>query len=300
MTHDQQTGPAGTAGAVDVTLTPSEHELARRASAGRRTADASLVAVLSSVVVIGGLMVVVGTSKGWPTVQATFFDLSYGLEVLPDIWDGFLLNLRLAAIAIACIAVLSMVIALVRTSTAPALAPLRILATVYVDLFRGIPLLLVLLLIGFGVPALQLTDTPPPSVNVLGTAAVVLTYSAYVAEVIRSGILSVHPSQRAAARSLGLSQAQTMRHVVLPQAIRRVVPPLLNDLVALLKDIGLVSILGARDAIRNAQIETSTTFNYTPYIVASILFLLVTIPLTRLTDRVLERSIARQNASGTA
>lgn len=296
MTHDQQTGPAGTAGPV---WTPSEHELSRRAVRRAQDRRRTLVAVLSSVVVIGGLMVVVGTSKGWPTVQATFFDLSYGLEVLPDIWDGFLLNLRLAAIAIVCIALLSMVIALVRTSTAPALAPLRILATVYVDLFRGIPLLLVLLLIGFGVPALQLTDTPP-SVNVLGTAAVVLTYSAYVAEVIRSGILSVHPSQRAAARSLGLSQAQTMRHVVLPQAIRRVVPPLLNDLVALLKDIGLVSILGARDAIRNAQIETSTTFNYTPYIVASILFLLVTIPLTRLTDRVLEKSIARQNASGTA
>ncbi len=296
MTNDQQTGPAGTAGPV---WTPSEHELSRRAVRRAQDRRRMLVAVLSSVVVIGGLMVVVGTSKGWPTVQATFFDLSYGLEVLPDIWDGFLLNLRLAAIAIVCIALLSMVIALVRTSTAPALAPLRILATVYVDLFRGIPLLLVLLLIGFGVPALQLTDTPP-SVNVLGTAAVVLTYSAYVAEVIRSGILSVHPSQRAAARSLGLSQPQTMRHVVLPQAIRRVVPPLLNDLVALLKDIGLVSILGARDAIRNAQIETSTTFNYTPYIVASILFLLVTIPLTRLTDRVLEKSIARQNASGTA
>jgi len=296
VTNDQQTGPAGTAGPV---WTPSEHELSRRAVRRAQDRRRTLVAVLSSVVVIGGLMVVVGTSKGWPTVQATFFDLSYGLEVLPDIWDGFLLNLRLAAIAIVCIALLSMVIALVRTSTAPALAPLRILATVYVDLFRGIPLLLVLLLIGFGVPALQLTDTPP-SVNVLGTAAVVLTYSAYVAEVIRSGILSVHPSQRAAARSLGLSQAQTMRHVVLPQAIRRVVPPLLNDLVALLKDIGLVSILGARDAIRNAQIETSTTFNYTPYIVASILFLLVTIPLTRLTDRVLEKSIARQNASGTA
>jgi len=296
VTHDQQTGPAGTAGPV---WTPSEHELSRRAVRRAQDRRRTLVAVLSSVVVIGGLMVVVGTSKGWPVVRETFFDLSYGLEVLPDIWDGFLLNLRLAAIAVACIAVLSMVIALVRTSTAPALAPLRILATVYVDLFRGIPLLLVLLLIGFGVPALQLTDTPP-SVNVLGTSAVVLTYSAYVAEVIRSGILSVHPSQRAAARSLGLSQAQTMRHVVLPQAIRRVVPPLLNDLVALLKDIGLVSILGARDAIRNAQIETSTTFNYTPYIVASILFLLVTIPLTRLTDRVLEKSIARQNASGTA
>lgn len=296
MTNDQQTGPAGTAGPV---WTPSEHELSRRAVRRAQDRRRVLVAVLSSVVVIGGLVLVVVTSKGWPVVQETFFDLSYGLEVLPDIWDGFLLNLRLAAIAVVCIALLSMVIALVRTSTAPALAPLRILATVYVDLFRGIPLLLVLLLIGFGVPALQLTDTPP-SVNVLGTTAVVLTYSAYVAEVIRSGILSVHPSQRAAARSLGLSQAQTMRHVVLPQAIRRVVPPLLNDLVALLKDIGLVSILGARDAIRNAQIETSTTFNYTPYIVASILFLLVTIPLTRLTDRVLEKSIARQNANGTA
>lgn len=296
MTNDQQTGPAGTAGPV---WTPSEHELSRRAVRRAQDRRRVLVAVLSSVVVIGGLVLVVVTSKGWPVVQETFFDLSYGVEVLPDIWDGFLLNLRLAAIAVVCIALLSMVIALVRTSTAPALAPLRILATVYVDLFRGIPLLLVLLLIGFGIPALQLTDTPP-SVNVLGTTAVVLTYSAYVAEVIRSGILSVHPSQRAAARSLGLSQAQTMRHVVLPQAIRRVVPPLLNDLVALLKDIGLVSILGARDAIRNAQIETSTTFNYTPYIVASILFLLVTIPLTRLTDRVLEKSIARQNANGTA
>jgi len=291
-----QTGPADQAGPV---WTPSDAELERRRVRRSQDRRRMLVAVLSSVVVIGGLVVVVATSKGWPVVQETFLNLSYGIEVLPDIWDGFKLNLTLAAIAVVCIAVLSMVVALVRTSTAPALAPLRILATVYVDLFRGIPLLLVLLLIGFGVPALQLTETPP-SVNVLGTAAVVLTYSAYVAEVIRSGILSVHPSQRAAARSLGLSQAQTMRFVVMPQALRRVVPPLLNDLVALLKDIGLVSILGARDAIRNAQIETATSFNYTPYIVASILFLLVTIPLTRLTDRVLERSIARQNAQGTA
>ena len=156
-----------------------------------------------------------------------------------------------------------------------------------------------ILLIGFGVPALQLTDSPI-AVEVLGTTAVVLTYSAYVAEVIRSGVLSVHPSQRAAARALGLTQVQTLRFVVLPQAIRRVVPPLLNDLVALLKDIGLISILGAPDAIREAQIATSLTFNYTPYVVASILFLLVTIPLTRLTDRLLERSIARQNAQGTA
>ena len=142
--------------------------------------------------------------------------------------------------------------------------------------------------------------TIPNSVLLLGTVAVVLTYSAYVAEVIRSGILSVHPSQRAAARSLGLSQSQTLRHVVLPQAIKRVIPPLLNDLVALLKDTGLVSILGVIDAVRAGQIEASRTFNYTPYVIAAILFLIITIPLTRYTDRVLLRSISRQNAEGTA
>jgi polar amino acid transport system permease protein len=278
---------------------PSAVELERRSVRRAQDRRRALVAVLSSVVVLGALVAVVVTSTGWPVVKETFFDVSYGLEVLPQIWEGFLLNLRLAAIAAVSIAVLALIIALVRTSTAPALAPFRILATIYVDVFRGVPLLLVILLIGFGVPALQLTDSPI-SVEVLGTTAVVLTYSAYVAEVIRSGVLSVHPSQRAAARALGLTQVQTLRFVVLPQAIRRVVPPLLNDLVALLKDIGLISILGAPDAIREAQIATSLTFNYTPYVVASILFLLVTIPLTRLTDRLLERSIARQNAQGTA
>jgi polar amino acid transport system permease protein len=286
-------------GAAPVPWNPSAVELERRSVRRAQDRRRALVAVLSSVVVLGALVAVVVTSTGWPVVKETFFDVSYGLEVLPQIWEGFLLNLRLAAIAAVSIAVLALIIALVRTSTAPALAPFRILATIYVDVFRGVPLLLVILLIGFGVPALQLTDSPI-SVEVLGTTAVVLTYSAYVAEVIRSGVLSVHPSQRAAARALGLTQVQTLRFVVLPQAIRRVVPPLLNDLVALLKDIGLISILGAPDAIREAQIATSLTFNYTPYVVASILFLLVTIPLTRLTDRLLERSIARQNAQGTA
>jgi polar amino acid transport system permease protein len=174
-----------------------------------------------------------------------------------------------------------------------------LLATAYVDIFRGVPLLLVILLIGFGVPALRIHGLTS-SVLVLGTVAVVLTYSAYVAEVLRSGILSVHPSQRAAARSLGLSQSQTLRFVVLPQAIKRVIPPLLNDLVALLKDTGLVSILGVIDAVRAAQIEGSRTFNYTPYVVAALLFLCITIPLTRYTDRTLLRSIDRQNAQGAA
>ena len=192
-----------------------------------------------------------------------------------------------------------MILALLRTSRSAALTPFRIMATAYVDIFRGVPLLLVILLIGFGVPALRIEGLTN-SVLILGTTAVVLTYSAYVAEVIRSGILSIHPSQRAAARSLGLSSSQTMRHVVLPQALKRVVPPLLNDLVALLKDTGLVSILGVTDAVRAAQIASSRTFNYTPYVTAAILFLLITIPLTRYTDRVLTKSIKRQNAQGAA
>ena len=197
------------------------------------------------------------------------------------------------------VAIIGLAIALLRTSRSPALTPFRFLATVYVDVFRGVPLLLVILLVGFGIPALRIEGLTN-SVLILGTTAVVLTYSAYVAEVLRSGILSIHPSQRAAALSLGLTSSQTMRHVVLPQAVKRVVPPLLNDLVALIKDTGLVSILGVTDAVRAAQIASSRTFNYTPYVTAAILFLLITIPLTRYTDRVLARSIKRQNAQGAA
>jgi len=279
--------------------TPSEHELARRRARSAQSRRRVAVAVLSSVVVIGGLIAIVVTSSGWPVVQATFFDWSYAWQVLPGIAEGFKLDLLLVVIATFFISILSLVIARVRTTRSPAFAPFRGLATVYVDVFRGTPLLLVLYLVGFGVPALNL-GWAPTDAAVLGTTAIVLTYSAYVAEVIRSGILSVHPSQRAAARSLGLSQGQTMRHVVLPKGIRRVVPPLLNDFVSLLKDVSLVSVLGVYEGVRQAQIDSSLTFNYTPYVVAAILFLIVTIPLTRLTDRVLLRSISRQNAQGTA
>jgi polar amino acid transport system permease protein len=280
--------------------TPSGFELARRAARRSQNRKRILIALLSSLVVIGGLAIVVVTSSGWPVVKETFFDVSYGLEVLPRIWEGFKLDLLLVVVATFFIAILGLLLALTRTSRAPALVPFRVLSTVYVDVFRGMPLLLVLYLVGFGVPALNLPYISGADVAVLGTAAIVLTYSAYVAEVIRSGILSVHPSQRAAARSLGLSPTQTMRHVVMPQALRRVVPPLLNDFVSLLKDVGLVSVLGVVEALRQAQIESSKTFNYTPYVVAAILFLIVTIPLTRFTDRVLGRSISRQNAQGTA
>jgi polar amino acid transport system permease protein len=257
------------------------------------------IAALSSLIVLGALSILVVTSPGWKTLRDTFFDWAYGLEILPKVILGFTTNVLLTLIAGTIVAINGLVIALLRTSRSPALTPFRILATVYVDVFRGVPMLLVILLVGFGIPALQIKGLTN-NVLILGTTAVIITYSAYVAEVIRSGILTVHPSQRAAARSLGLSHTQTLRYVVLPQALKRVTPPLLNDLVALIKDTGLVSILGVTDAIRAAQIQTSKTFNYTPYVIAALIFLAVTIPLTRLTDRSLRRSLERENAQGQA
>lgn len=279
--------------------TPSPREVERQVARKAINRKKILIAATSSILVLGALASLIVTSPGWQVVKETFFDWSYGNEVLGAISKGLIVNVRLTIIASILIGIFAMVLALLRTSRSAALTPFRFLATAYVDVFRGIPLLLVILLIGFGLPALRI-DGLTNSVLILGTTAVVLTYSAYVAEVLRSGILSIHPSQRAAARSLGLTSSQTMRHVVLPQAVKRVVPPLLNDLVALLKDTGLVSILGVTDAVRAAQIASSRTFNYTPYVTAAILFLLITIPLTRYTDRVLAKSIKRQNAQGAA
>jgi len=279
--------------------TPSPREVERQVARKTINRKKILIATTSSILVLGALASLIVTSPGWQVVKETFFDWSYGSEVLGAISKGLIVNVRLTIIAAILIGIFAMVLALLRTSRSAALTPFRFLATAYVDIFRGVPLLLVILLIGFGLPALRIEGLTN-SVLILGTAAVVLTYSAYVAEVLRSGILSIHPSQRAAARSLGLTSSQTMRHVVLPQAVKRVVPPLLNDLVALLKDTGLVSILGVTDAVRAAQIASSRTFNYTPYVTAAILFLLITIPLTRYTDRVLAKSIKRQNAQGAA
>ncbi|MDQ1247377.1 MAG: polar amino acid transport system permease protein [Actinomycetota bacterium] len=285
----------GDAAAATAQYVPSPEEQRRREVRRRQARKHTTIAAVSTVVVLGALAAIVVMSPGWARVQQTFFDVNYAVEVLPAVAKGLLLNIKLTIIGSVAIAALGLTLALVRTSSAAPLAPFRVLATVYVDVFRGVPTLLVILLVGFGVPALRLTGITT-SVVVLGTTAVVLTYSAYVAEVLRSGILSVHPSQTAAARSLGLTSAQTLRYVVLPQGIRRVIPPLMNDFVSLLKDTGLISVLGVVDAIRAAQIESSKTFNYTPYVVAAILFLLLTIPLTRVTDRVLATSIARQNS----
>jgi polar amino acid transport system permease protein len=276
---------------------PSSRELDRRALRRKLNRKQSLIAAVSSVLVLGTLTIILVTSPGWEVVKATFFDIEYGKEVFPTVVKGLWINLQLTFFGGLAIGVIAMGLALLRTTKSPALTPFRFLATAYVDIFRGAPLILIILLVGFGVPALRLQGISS-NVIVLGTIAVVLTYSAYVAEVIRSGILSIHPSQRAAARSLGLTSGQTMRFVVLPQALRRVVPPLLNDFVSLLKDTGLVSILGVTDAVRAAQINSSRTFNYTPYVVAAILFLLITIPMTRYTDRAIRQRTQAQNSEG--
>ena len=276
---------------------PSSRELERRNARRQISRKQFTIAGISSVLVLSALYTLIITSPGWQVVKDTFFDLDYGREVLPTVLRGLVVNIQLSFIGGFFIAVIALSLALVRTTKSPALTPFRFLATAYVDIFRGAPLLLIILLVGFGVPALRVAGLTS-NVIVLGTVAVVLTYSAYVAEVIRSGIMSIHPSQRAAARSLGLTSGQTMRFVVLPQAIKRVIPPLLNDFVSLLKDTGLVSILGVTDAVRAAQINASRTFNYTPYVVSAILFLLITIPLTRYIDRVIRRSTAKQNSEG--
>jgi polar amino acid transport system permease protein len=191
---------------------------------------------------------------------------------------------------------LALLIALIRQSVSPVLFPFRVLSLVYVDFFRGVPLLLVLLAIGFGVPALRLPVVSTQSAAIYGVAALVLSYSAYVSEVYRAGLNSVHRSQTAAARSLGLSQSTTLRYVILPQAVRNIIPPLLNDFISLQKDTALVSTLGAIEANGAAQIYSSTVFNYSSYTVAAILFLILTIPLARLTDRLIDRDRRRRLA----
>lgn len=269
--------------------TPSERQRARVAFRRRQAARSTAVALVSTLVVTAIAVVVLTSSPGWPRVRQSFFDVDVALSSLPKVAEGLWLNLRVMAVSAVIIVVVALGLAVARTARGPVFFPLRAAATAYVDIFRGLPLILVLLLVGFGLPGLRLQGIPRDAVA-LGGIALVLTYSAYVAEVFRAGIESVHPSQVAAARSLGLSRAQTMRTVVLPQAVRRVIPPLLNDLVALQKDSGLISILGAIDAVRAAQIQTNAYANFTPYVVAGVLFVLLTIPLTRFTDALARRT----------
>ena len=237
----------------------------------------------------------VTSSPGWPRVRSSFFDLPSAVGSFPAILDGLWLNIRVLVVSEVLILVLGLGIAALRTLRGPVWFPVRALATGYVDLFRGLPLIICLYLVGFGLPGLRLTGVPNDPV-VLGGIALVLVYSAYVAEVFRAGIESVHPSQRAAARSIGLTHAQMMRIVVVPQAIRRVLPPLLNDFVALQKDCGLISVLGAIDAVRAAQIASAKFFTFTPYVVAGLLFVLLAVPCARLADAAARRLGRREGA----
>jgi polar amino acid transport system permease protein len=238
--------------------------------------------------VLGALAALILTSKGWDNVRATFFDWQAFKDAFPDVLDGFWLDVKIFVIVEIAVLVLGLVVALVRSSRAPAFFPFRLLAASYTDIFRGLPVILVVYLIGFGIPALELSGVPSDPV-VLGGIALALCYAAYVAEVYRAGIESIHPSQTSAALSLGLTPVQSTRFVVLPQAVRRVIPPLLNDFIALQKDVALVSILGPLEAFRVAQISASSTFNYTPLLAAAVLYLAVTIPMARIVDRVAAR-----------
>ena len=251
------------------------------------------ISLLSTIVFFALLAVAVTHAPGWPEVRSTFFDWHEFKASFPEIARAFLLNVKIFAIAEAFILVLALLVAVVRSLPGPVFFPLRALMVAYADLFRGIPTILVIAILGFGAPALGLASVPT-STTFWGIVALVLVYTAYVSEVYRAGIESVHPSQEAAARSLGLSRAQALRYVVLPQAVRRVIPPLLNDFIGLQKDTALVGILGSIEAFKQSDIDTNATFNYTPYLAAAVLFVAVTIPLARFTDALIARDRRRR------
>lgn len=264
-----------------MTHQPSELELDRRAFRRGRERRSVLVAIASTIAFALIVWATLVNTPGWAVVQASFFNPEVALRSLPRVWDGFLLNLQVLGMSVVTVGVCAIVLATLRTLPGAVFFPLRVIAAAYTDIFRGLPFIIVLYLFGFGIPTLTGERIHP---IVLGTLCITLTYSAYVAEVIRAGIEAVHPSQRLAARALGLSYGQTLRRVVLPQAFRKITPPLMNDFVAMQKDVGLISILGAVDAVRAAQIMNAQTYNFTPYVVAGILFILLAIPSVRLTD----------------
>jgi len=275
-------------------IDPTDRRAVRAAARRRRDRRGVAIAAASSLVVLGGLAALVVTSPGWPEVRATFFSWEAFRTSFPDVLRGFWLDVKLFMVVEAIVLVLGLAIALVRTSRAPALFPLRLLLAVYTDVMRGVPTILLVYLIGFGIPALALEGLPSDPV-LLGGGALALAYSAYVAEVYRAGLDSVDVSQRQAALAVGLDRVQVLRFVVLPQAVRRVVPPLLNDFISLQKDVALISVLGPLEAFRVAQIQAATDFNYTPLIAAALLYICVTIPLARVVDRMQAR---RRHAAG--
>jgi polar amino acid transport system permease protein len=255
------------------------------------------IALVSTAAVFTLLAVAITHAPGWPEVKQTFFDWDQFKDSMPEIAHAFLLNVKMFCIAEVFILAFALLLAVVRSLPGPVFFPLRALGIAYADFFRGVPTILVIALLGFGAPALQLKHVPI-STTFWGIVALVLVYTAYVSEVYRAGIESVHPSQNAAARSLGLTHGQSLRKVVLPQAVRRVIPPLLNDFIGLQKDTALVGFLGSIEAFKQSQIDAAATFNYTPYLAAAVLFVALTIPLARFTDWLVERDRRRRQATG--
>jgi len=277
----------------------SDLQREREAARGRRARRSRTLAGLSALAVFGLLVAGAVSSPGWDRVQETFFSWEDAKASFPDIASGFVVNIKLFLICEVLILAVGLLVAVTRSTRSPVTFPFRVMAVLYVDVMRGVPTLLLVFLVGFGIPAMNLsgmTNSP----FWLGVIALTLSYGAYVAEVMRAGIESIHPSQVAAARSLGLTQAQTMRTVVLPQALRRVAPPLLNDFISLQKDTALVAVLGLvpAEALREANVYSSLNFNYTSLVVAALFFIAATIPLARLTDYLGHRAIARQHAAG--
>jgi polar amino acid transport system permease protein len=258
----------------------------------RSALQSTLVALVSTVVFFGAVGWIVVHAPGWPAVQRSFLDGTVWAQSVPDIVPAFLVNVQLFCIAEVLILALALLLAVLRSLPGPVFFPLRLLATIYTDFFRAVPGVLIIYLLGFGIPGLQIQGVPN-SPFFYAVVALTLVYSAYVSEVYRAGIQSVHPSQEAAARSLGLTQLQALRFVVLPQAVRRVIPPLLNDFIGLQKDTVLVSYIGVVEIFRQSQIDEAAAFNFTPYIVTALVFLVVTVPMARFVDVLIARDRRR-------
>ncbi len=249
---------------------------------------AALIAAASTVLFVVVALWAILSSEAWPAVQNQFFNWDHFVIVFPKVLGGLWLDIKMFLFAEVVILAVALAIAIIRSLRGPAFFPLRALAIIFIDLVRGIPVILLILLLGFGIPALQLPGVPKGALF-WGLTAIIISYSAYTAEVYRAGIESVHESQRMSARSLGLTQGQTLRYVLVPQAIRNVIPALLNGFVSLQKDVALVLILGIREAVREADIYAASTFNYTGYVAAALLFIAVSVPVARFTDWYTER-----------
>lgn len=275
----------------------SEVERQRRRYRRARTTRSLLISAISTLIIAALTVVILASSPGWKTTQQTFFNWEYAKSSFPAVLSGMWLNIRMLLIAATGVAIFATLLAAARTLGGPVFFPIRFLAAAYTDIFRGVPFIVVLYIIGFGIPALN--PSRRIDVTLLGTIALVITYTSYVSEVLRAGLESIHPSQRYAARSLGLTHGQTMRHIIVPQAVRKVTPALMNDFISMQKDVGLISVLGATDAIRAAQVQQATTYNFTSYVVAGLLFIVLSFPFIRLSDWYTARLRKREQMGGT-